>query len=64
MNREESSTHFEQDSLFDKYKLGLAHSKAPFRLFENSYSTSCEEQSDSEERAGRKMRGPYRKYSF
>ena len=42
----------EGDTLFEKYKLGLARLNAPFRLFDSTSSTSCEEDWDSEERAG------------
>lgn len=62
--REDSSTQLEQESIFDKYKLGHAHSKAPFRLFETSCSTSCDDPSDSDEPSDRRARGPYRKYTF
>lgn len=54
----------EGESLFDKYKLGLAHLKAPFRLFDTSCSTCCEEESESDSHPDRKARGPYRKYTF
>lgn len=62
--REDSSTQMEQENIFDKYKLGLAHTKAPFRLFETNCSTSCDEESDSDEQGDRKIRGPYRKYTY
>ena len=62
--KEDSSTQMEPETIFDKYKLGLAHTKAPFRLFETNCSTSCDEESDSDEQGDRKVRGPYRKYTY
>ena len=40
-NKEDSSTLPEQDSIFNKYLLGRAHTFAPFRLFETNSNTSC-----------------------
>ena len=59
-------SHPEAETLFEKYKLGLAHLNAPFRLFDSASSTSCEEEWDSEEQPGaeRRARGPYRKYTI
>lgn len=59
-------------SLFEKYKQGLAHHLAPFRLFPapplsfaTSMSTSGEEMDShsADDDPTRKTRGPYRKYT-
>jgi hypothetical protein len=51
-SHDETPSPSEGETLFEKYKLGLAHLHAPFRLFDSASSTSCEEDWDSEEQAG------------
>ena len=62
--KEDSATCTEQETIFDKYKVGRAHLLAPFRLFETNSCTSCDEGEDSDSKEDQKIRGPYRKYSY
>lgn len=64
LSKEESATLMEFESIFDKYKHGLAHANAPFKLFETNCSTSGDEDDEISEKGDRKMRGPYRKYTY
>lgn len=63
-NKEESTSSLEQETIFDKYKLGRVNSSAPFRLFETNCGISAAEDSESDSQSDKKVRGPYRKYTF
>lgn len=51
----------ESDSVFDKYRAGVAPILSAFRLF--STDVSCEEDSSLSENERGKIRGCYRKYT-